>query len=135
STTQPLSLHDALPILAKEGVVAAEEAKGRVDRYRDKLDAGEVTTELAESKPEDYELTIDWSRYLSGKLSDAVDTRFDKDALVDLARRIATLPADLQLHPRVAKIYEDRLKMAAGELPGDWGFAENLAYATLLSEG
>jgi len=121
--------------LAKEGVVSAEEAKALVDRYRDKLDAGEVTTELAESKPEDYELTIDWSRYLSGKLSDAVDTRFDKDALVDLARRIATLPADLQLHPRVAKIYEDRLKMAAGELPGDWGFAENLAYATLLSEG
>src|SRR5690606_1223733 len=29
----------------------------------------------------------------------------------------------------------DRRKMAAGELPGDWGFAENLAYASLLSEG
>src|SRR5690606_36586124 len=34
-----------------------------------------------------------------------------------------------------AKIYDDRRKMAAGEQPGDWGFAENLAYATLVDEG
>ena len=35
----------------------------------------------------------------------------------------------------MAKIYEDRVKMAAGNQDGDWGFAENLAYATLLAEG
>jgi len=35
----------------------------------------------------------------------------------------------------VAKIYEDRRKMAAGEQAGDWGFAENLAYATLIDAG
>jgi 2-oxoglutarate dehydrogenase E1 component len=29
----------------------------------------------------------------------------------------------------------DRDKMAKGELPMDWGFAENMAYATLLQEG
>jgi 2-oxoglutarate dehydrogenase E1 component len=52
-----------------------------------------------------------------------------------LAKKINTLPADLKLHARVAKIYEDRQKMAAGELTMDWGFAENLAYATLLQEG
>src|SRR5690606_36387677 len=36
---------------------------------------------------------------------------------------------------RVARIYEDRAKMAAGEIPMDWGFAENLAYASLIAEG
>jgi 2-oxoglutarate dehydrogenase E1 component len=38
-------------------------------------------------------------------------------------------------HPRVAKIYEDRVKMAAGAQPMDWGFAENIAYATLIADG
>ena len=36
---------------------------------------------------------------------------------------------------QVSKIYEDRQKMAAGGLPINWGFAETLAYATLLFEG
>src|SRR5690606_24237292 len=39
------------------------------------------------------------------------------------------------LHPRVKKLYEDRAKMAAGEIPMDWGFAETMAYATLVNEG
>ena len=121
--------------LEKAGVIDADAAKAMVDSYRDKLDAGEVTTELAGSKPEDYELTIDWSKYLAGNLSDAVDTRVAKDRLTALARTITTLPDGLQLHPRVAKIYEERVKMSAGDVPGDWGFAENLAYATLLEEG
>ncbi|KAF1698218.1 2-oxoglutarate dehydrogenase E1 component [Pseudoxanthomonas jiangsuensis] len=121
--------------LEKAGVIDAGTAKALVDEYRNKLDAGEVTTELAASKPEDYELTIDWSKYLSGTLSDAVDTKVKKATLTQLAKIINTIPQGVSLHPRVAKIYEDRLKMAAGEIGGDWGFAENLAYATLLSEG
>ena len=121
--------------LEQAGVLAAEEAKALADGYRAKLDAGEVTTELAPAKPEDYELTIDWSTYLSGKLSDPVDTGVKPGKLKELARLINTIPQGVTLHPRVAKIYDDRAKMSAGELPGDWGFAENLAYATLLAEG
>ncbi|KAF1697784.1 2-oxoglutarate dehydrogenase E1 component [Pseudoxanthomonas koreensis] len=121
--------------LEKAGVIAAGAGKALVDEYRDKLDAGEVTTDLAGSKPEDYELTIDWSKYLSGTLSDAVDTKVKKGTLQQLAKIINTIPQGVSLHPRVAKIYEDRAKMSAGEIGGDWGFAENLAYATLLSEG
>ncbi len=119
--------------LLAQGVLAADEAQKVVDSYRDKLDAGAVTTELAEAKP-DAE-AIDWSKYLSGKLSDPTDTTVPRKKLDALAKAINTIPADIVLHPRVAKIYEDRRKMAAGELPGDWGFAENLAYATLLDAG
>ncbi len=119
--------------LIAEGVIQADQAQALVDGYRNKLDAGEVTTELVEVKPDEF--TIDWSKYLQGQLSDPVDTTFDRAKLDRLAVEINAVPDSVKLHPRVAKIYEDRRKMSAGELPGDWGFAENLAYATLLSEG
>ena len=35
----------------------------------------------------------------------------------------------------VQKIVDDRTRMAAGELTVDWGFAETMAYASLLTEG
>ena len=119
--------------LAAEGALAEADAQALVDGYRAKLDAGEVTTELAPAKADAF--SVDWSPYLAAKLSDPVDTRVDRGMLDGLASRINTIPGSVTLHPRVAKIYEDRRKMAAGELPGDWGFAENLAYATLVSEG
>jgi len=121
--------------LEKAGVIAADTGKALVDALRNRLDAGEVTTELAGSKPEDYELTIDWSQYLSGTLADEVDTRVKKATLGHLAQAINAIPDGLELHSRVAKIYDDRRRMSAGEIAGDWGFAENLAYATLLAEG
>ncbi len=119
--------------LEAAGVIKEGEAQALVDQLRDKLDSGEITTELANPKPD--ELAIDWSTYLSGNVSDPVVTRVKPDTLSKLAAMINTIPAGVTLHPRVAKIYDDRVKMSKGELPGDWGFAENLAYATLLWQG
>jgi len=45
------------------------------------------------------------------------------------------LPAGFELQRQVGLIVAQRQKMADGETPVDWGFAENLAYATLLWEG
>ena len=119
--------------LVADGVIAEGEVQAIADAYRNRLDAGEVTAEVVDVTGDEF--TPDWSRFLTGKLAEPVDTSFDHAKLVDLARAITTIPERIKLHPRVAKIYEDRRKMTAGELAGDWGFAENLAYATLLSEG
>jgi len=63
------------------------------------------------------------------------DTRLPLDTLKELGRKIAEVPSNFKLHPRVEKIMADRRLMADGKLPLDWGMAENLAYATLLNEG
>ena len=121
-------------ILASEGVIGSDEGKALVDAYRDRLDKGEVTIELAEGEGRD-DFALDWTPYLNHRLDEHVDTGVKKKTLVDLATRITTLPDGYTLHPRVAKIYEDRRRMTAGELPMDWGYAENLSYASLLAEG
>src|SRR3546814_13424128 len=57
---------------------------------------------------------VDWARFLGGKLSTPTDTGVSKQKLQELSNKILTLPADLTLQARVAKIYDDRRKMAAG---------------------
>ena len=123
--------------LEAAGVVPADGGKALADAYRARLESGEVTTELADvgKLQPGNKLFVDWSKILAGKLSDPVDTRVSMAELTRLATLINTVPAGIELHSRVAKVYEDRRKMAAGELPGDWGFAENLAYATVLDQG
>jgi 2-oxoglutarate dehydrogenase E1 component len=119
--------------LVKEGVLAEGDASRLAEDYRNRLEAGAAMTDLHPSLTKDVE--VDWGQFIGGKLSTPCNTTVAKKKLVELASRILELPQDLTLHSRVAKIYDDRRKMAAGELPGDWGFAENLAYATLIDEG
>ena len=123
--------------LEAAGVIPANGGKALVDAYREKLDSGEVTTELAkvEKTPPTSRLYVDWPKLLAGKLSDPVSTQVPMAELTRLAKLINTIPEGVELHSRVAKVYDDRRRMAAGEIPGDWGFAENLAYATLLDQG
>ena len=52
-----------------------------------------------------------------------------------LGREINTIPQHFSLHPRVARVVTDRERMAAGELPMDWGFAELMAYGSLVRAG
>ncbi len=119
--------------LQKQGVLAAGQAQQQLDAYRERLEAG---APLAEFNPAPVrDLQIDWLRFQNKKLSTPADTSLPKQKLIELAHRILDLPKDLTLQPRVGKIYDDRRKMAAGELPGDWGFAENLAYASLIDAG
>lgn len=119
--------------LQEAGVIDASQAQAMVDAYRAALEAGKPVTEL----DPDHKggTTFEWSRHLGGSLDEAVDTTLSAKTAHKLLDVILDVPEDFTLHPRVAKIYDDRRKMAAGKLPLDWGFAENLAYAGLVGQG
>ncbi|MDR2679117.1 MAG: 2-oxoglutarate dehydrogenase E1 component [Zoogloeaceae bacterium] len=120
--------------LTAEGTLKPGEADALIQDYRDHLDKGEllhnpVLSNYTRSQAKG------WKRYLSREYIETCDTRVPEMEIRRLSERLTTLPEGFVLHPRVKKIVEDRRAMGRGELPFDWGMAENLAYATLLSEG
>src|SRR5690606_32823078 len=62
-------------------------------------------------------------------------TTFDLKTLQEITHGMQEVPEGFVVQRQVAKVLEDRRKMAAGGLPINWGFAETAAYATLLHEG
>ena len=120
--------------LQAEGVITHDEADALILSSRDKLERGEsLSLPAAAHFKKTY--TADWSRYHGGGIRDQTDTRIDAARLRFLAERITTLQHDIELHPRVQKVVDDRRRMLAGDMPLDWGFAKNLAYASLLDVG
>src|SRR3569832_673135 len=55
--------------------------------------------------------------------------------LTELTQKILQMPESFDLHPQVEKIMEARCAMAQGEHALDGGYAEIMAYATLLRDG
>ena len=48
---------------------------------------------------------------------------------------ISTLPKDLKAHRNITKVYDARKEAIQKEGSVDWGFAEALAFGTLIAEG
>jgi 2-oxoglutarate dehydrogenase E1 component len=120
--------------LAKEGVIGKADAKKMMDQYRRKLDDGEPVADVdlpARNKPH----AANWHQYERLDPPPAPDTSVPLQRAVALANKLLELPEGFKLHARVQRIMEDRAKMAAGEQLMDWGFAELLAYATLIDQG
>jgi 2-oxoglutarate dehydrogenase E1 component len=78
---------------------------------------------------------VDWSPYMTARWTDPVDTVISAKRVIDLNDQLVTLPEDFDLHPRVRRILDARTRMATGEIPMDWGFAETMAYGSLIQDG
>ncbi len=120
--------------LQQEGIITEEEFKALTDRYRKRLEEGKPVG-FPLLPPVDTHFMTHWSAYFKENWQKVFKTSVTASQIKILAEKMQALPAGFVLHPRVEKIHEDRKKMAAGGLPIDWGFAEVMAYATLLDEG
>jgi 2-oxoglutarate dehydrogenase E1 component len=120
--------------LQKRGLVNEGAVRGLEDEYRDRLNEGSAVAE-GTSHPSGTEYGVDWKQYNEGSWKDGGDTTISAGRVKTLSEAMNTIPEHYKLQNRVRKLYADRRKMAAGDMPLDWGYAETLAYASLLTEG
>ncbi|QQS45107.1 MAG: multifunctional oxoglutarate decarboxylase/oxoglutarate dehydrogenase thiamine pyrophosphate-binding subunit/dihydrolipoyllysine-residue succinyltransferase subunit [Acidobacteriota bacterium] len=119
--------------LIREGVLTQEDVDQMIEqlwrRYENAmLGAKEIvarikpTTRLPEEKPE-----------LDG--SEVIETGVDREVLDEVSQAMGVVPQGFSLNPKMVSQMSRRAKMGEGETPVDWGFAEGLAFGSLVREG
>jgi 2-oxoglutarate dehydrogenase E1 component len=94
--------------------------------------AGQLTKIPHLRKLPDY-----WSPYKAGKYDPVyeVDTGWSQEKLAELTDGLVRVPDGFHLHPKIAKLLEQRKEMGHGKRAIDYGFGEALALGSLVLEG
>ena len=123
--------------LVGEGVVTADEVGEMQRAYQARLEEAYGSSAALAAVPTPSETEGVWSRFRGGPIGAdrEVTTAAPLETIRHVARHLSEIPAGFQANPKVVKILEARAEMARGERPLDWGFAEQLAYGTLVWQG
>ncbi len=115
------------------GVDPAPEAKAIQEKF-----LADQTAATKAKRPKLSTLPDYWKPYNGGALTEAdtkIITGISPEKVLDLSRLSNNYPAGFHIHPKVQKLYEQRIEMAEGKRLFDYGAAELLAYASLLTQG
>ena len=120
--------------LVKEKVVTRDEVRTIHESYVNSLESNRIVAGARVSNA-DFRFLINYEPFKNTPWDMGMETAVSPPLISRLTERFTAAPEHFNLHPTVAKIIENRKKMGAGELEMDWGYAETLAYATLLDAG
>jgi len=78
-----------------------------------------------------------WAPYFHGRYKPEyeVDTGLTRGKLAEIADGLVRVPDGFHVHPKIVKLLEQRAEMGHGKRAVDYGFAEALAFGSLLLEG
>jgi len=118
------------------GGIGDDEAAQVAERSVRRLDE-ELKHAEAGLRPDEPEVQSIWAPYKGGRDSEApvVETGVARATLERLLEAQTLVPEGFHLHPKLAKLMEQRREMARGARALDWGAGEALALASLLVEG
>jgi 2-oxoglutarate dehydrogenase E1 component len=112
------------------------EAQPMVDRVRAELDVAQKSALELEKNPPMRKLPPYWDPYRGGRYDASleVNTGVAQEELAVVGEALTRYPDGFHIHPKVKKLLEQRLEMAQGKRPIDYGMAEALAFGTLLKQ-
>lgn len=108
-----------------------------VQRVREDLDAAQKEAQEIEKRPAMRRLPRYWGGFQGGKYdaSYEVDTAAPAETIAAIGESLVLYPEGFHIHPKVKKLLDQRLEMAQGKRPIDYGMAEALAFGSLLLQG
>lgn len=120
--------------LIAEHVCTQTEADKLAKEYQAAMDAKKRVVKLV---PDGLSAKIRevWAPFIGKTWETPAITGVSKKKLMELGKKLTEFPKGFTFQRQVGHMEEARVQMAQGKLPLDWGFAENLAYASLLTEG
>ena len=120
--------------LVTQGVIKPEEPDEIIKQFRADLDAGKHTSNPVISNFKS-KFAVDWTSFVGAKWTDAADTHVPLAQLQRLSEALTRIPEGFKVHPTVDRLIAARKQRGEGKLPVDWGMAEMLSYASLVSNG
>jgi len=67
--------------------------------------------------------------------SQILETGISKETLATVSEKISVVPENFHVNPKMVGQLARRAKMGTGETPLDWGFAEAIAFGSLVTDG
>lgn len=122
--------------LTEEGVLEPQAEKKLVEAYRQALDEGKSVVNVGNgTETSSYDFMVNWEPYLNTAWTTKAVTAVPLKQIKALGKKLEVLPEGFVVQPQVKKMLDARKEMTEGKVPINWGYAETMAYATLLEEG
>ena len=121
--------------LLRKGDIDPQEAEQWLDQFQAKLQEAFDRTRGEDAPPSDKDPLYTDEEITGFQREPSPDTSVPREQLAKVGEALTTTPADIQLHPKLKPIINKRRAMAEGTEPMDWGFAEQLAFGSVLLDG
>ena len=117
--------------LVREGFVDSEYVESLRSQVRNRLNQ---TYDEAKKHREEFTIEEFAEVPVEEVMQPSPSTAADHNTLVSVVEKCTALPEDFHLHPKLRSLLDRRREVLRGA-PIDWGFAETLAFGSLVLEG